>query len=150
MKKHFTATAYVVSKIDGEYKVLLHKHKKLGIWIAIGGHIERNENPIEALVREVREETNLDIQLKIGKKLLKTKTINELIPPVALVEEDVPRYQGKPFHIHMDMVYFTFCKNPKKMKMDEDFSWFSISELKSAKLNTEVLKFSIKALESYV
>ena len=44
MKKHFTATVYIVSKIDEEYKVLLHYHKKLLIWIAIGGHIEKDEN----------------------------------------------------------------------------------------------------------
>lgn len=150
MKKHFTATAYIVSKIAGEYKVLLHKHKKLRIWIAIGGHIERDENPIEALFREVKEETNLKIELINRKKLLKTKTINQLIPPDALVEEDVPEYQGEPSHIHMDMVYFTFCKNPEKLKMDGKFAWFSKIELESAKLNIEVLKFSIQALESYV
>lgn len=150
MKKHFTATAYVVSKFDGEYKVLLHKHKKLAIWIAIGGHIEKDENPVEALLREVKEETNLDIQLIRRKKLLKIKTINELIPPDALVEEDVPKYKNEPFHIHLDMVYSTFCKNPNKLKIDGEFGWFSKAGLKSAKLNIEVLKFSIEALKSYV
>jgi len=28
MKKHFTVTAYIAAKVEGEYKVLLHKHKK--------------------------------------------------------------------------------------------------------------------------
>lgn len=150
MKKHFTVTAYVVSKIDGEYKVLLHKHKKLLIWIAIGGHIEKDENPIEALLREVKEETNLKIKVLNKKKLLKLKGIQEIITHVALVEEDVPQYQDEPFHKHMDLIYFAFCETPKKLKIDSEFKWLSKKDLKSAGLNIEVLKFSIQALESYV
>ncbi|HBQ50415.1 hypothetical protein A3B42_02065 [Candidatus Daviesbacteria bacterium RIFCSPLOWO2_01_FULL_38_10] len=56
MIKHFAATAYIVSKIDGEVKVLLHKHKKLGIWIGVGGHVEKEENPKQAVIREAKEE----------------------------------------------------------------------------------------------
>lgn len=150
MKKHFTATAYIVAKFKDEYKVLLHKHKKLSIWIAIGGHIEKDENPTEALQREVREETNLKIKILNTKKLLKIKGINEIPLPVALVEEDVPSYEDEPFHIHMDLIYFTFCKNPQKIKMADEYGWFSKNDLKKAKLNKEVLKFATEALDTYV
>jgi len=74
MKKHFTATAYIAARIDGEYKVLLHKHKKHGFWLGIGGHIEKDENPVEAVLREVKEETNLGISL-IKEKLLKIEEL---------------------------------------------------------------------------
>lgn len=158
MKKHFTATAYIVAKLGGEIKVLLHKHKKLNIWIAIGGHIEKDENPVEALQREVMEETNLKIKILNTEKLLKVKGINEIFPPVALVEEDVPSYkqslrsgdlENEPFHIHMDLIYFTFCKNPKRIKMEDEYGWFSRNELKKAKLKKEVLKFATEALDAY-
>ncbi len=150
MKKHFTATVYIVSKIDNEYKVLLHYHKKLKIWIAIGGHVEKNENPIETALREVKEETNLKIKILNNKKLLKLKGINEIILPVAVVEEDVPEYWDEPFHQHIDLIYFAFCENPKKLKMEEESRWFSKKDLKSAHLNKEVLILAERALDSYV
>lgn len=158
MRKHFTATAYIVAKFKGEYKVLLHKHKKLNIWIAIGGHVEKDENPVEALQREVLEETNLKIKILNTKKLLKMKQasrfaiegINEILSPVALVEEDVPSYKDEPFHIHIDLIYFSFCKNLQKIKMNNKYNWFSKNDLKKAKLNKEVLKFATEALDSYV
>ncbi len=55
MKKHFTASALIID----EGKVLSVYHKKLGVWLYPGGHIEADENPEEALFREVREETGL-------------------------------------------------------------------------------------------
>jgi len=52
----FVATAYVVR--GG--KTLLLKHKKLGMWLPPGGHIDEGETPDEAALREVREETGLE------------------------------------------------------------------------------------------
>jgi 8-oxo-dGTP pyrophosphatase MutT (NUDIX family) len=52
-----------------EGKVLLVKHRKLGIWLPPGGHVEHDgmgnfiETPEEAAVREVKEETGLDIDI---------------------------------------------------------------------------------------
>lgn len=40
-------------------RVLLVKHKKLGMWLAPGGHVEENELPHQAAEREFFEETGL-------------------------------------------------------------------------------------------
>ena len=55
--RDFTATAFVV----WQGKVLLHKHKKLGEWFPCGGHIEKDELPDEAAVREVAESAGVKL-----------------------------------------------------------------------------------------
>lgn len=57
--KSLTATVYIVK--DG--RVLLHMHKKYNTWFPVGGHLEPDELPHEAALREVKEETGLDVSL---------------------------------------------------------------------------------------
>ncbi len=57
--KSITATVYIVN--NG--RVLLHKHKKYSTWFPVGGHLEPDELPHEAAIREAKEETGLDITL---------------------------------------------------------------------------------------
>ena len=60
--KKFCVCADGVYVKDG--KVLLLKRRTepfKGFWSLVGGHVEKNETPKEALRREFKEETNLDI-----------------------------------------------------------------------------------------
>ncbi len=148
MKKHFTATAYILAKIDGEYKVLLHNHKKHRIWLGIGGHLEKDENPVEAVLREVKEETDLEISF-IKEKLLKIEDVEELVPPVTILQERLPRYKDEPAHYHVDLIYFAICKNPNKIKMEEEFGWFSKKDLRKIELEKETIYLTDK-LFNYV
>ena len=43
-------------------KILLIKHKKLGVWLNPGGHIEQNEMPHQAAEREFWEETGIKVK----------------------------------------------------------------------------------------
>jgi 8-oxo-dGTP pyrophosphatase MutT (NUDIX family) len=52
---HVTASAVVT----GPRGVVLHRHKRLGIWIQPGGHVEPGESLLEAALRETAEETGL-------------------------------------------------------------------------------------------
>lgn len=148
MLKHFTATGYIVSKFNNEFKVLLHKHKKLNIWIGIGGHVEENENPVEAVLREVKEETNLKVKLlKNDGKLVKTADVTQLPTPQAIIEEKIPKYKRKAAHFHIDHIYFAFCKNPREIKMREEYAWFSHKMLSNSGLEKEVEVFAKKAID---
>src|SRR4029079_14439535 len=41
-------------------EVLLVRHKRLDLWLAVGGEVEAGETPLEAARRELREETGLE------------------------------------------------------------------------------------------
>jgi len=64
-------------------KILLVHHKKLGIWLAPGGHLEAGELPHEAAEREVFEETNIHVKA---------------IDPHQLIESDVNQYVPNPIY----------------------------------------------------
>ena len=53
---HVTGSAIV---LDGRGRVLLHRHKRLGIWLQPGGHLDPGEHPSDAARRETLEETGV-------------------------------------------------------------------------------------------
>ena len=52
---HVTGSAIV----SGRRGTVLHLHKRLGLWLQPGGHIDPGELPSQAAVRETEEETGL-------------------------------------------------------------------------------------------
>ncbi|MBR3198685.1 MAG: NUDIX domain-containing protein [Bacilli bacterium] len=60
--KHYCASAFVINPENKT--LLLVKHSDYDKWVQPGGHIEDEENPEEAAIREVYEETGIKITLK--------------------------------------------------------------------------------------
>jgi 8-oxo-dGTP pyrophosphatase MutT (NUDIX family) len=56
---HVTGAAIVS---DGDDRIVLHRHKRLGIWLQPGGHVDPGEDPAQAAVRETLEETGLQVR----------------------------------------------------------------------------------------
>lgn len=141
MIKHFTATVYIISRFGIELKVLLHKHKHLGFWMAVGGHIEKNENPMEAAVREAKEETGMTVRLIDSvNNHLKTAEVNELIPPFNVQEELIPARDGQPEHIHIDCIFAGTAADLNSITMKEEYQWYTEKEVISGNFRTEVKK----------
>lgn len=65
-------------------KVLLVKHKKLGIWLAPGGHIEADELPHQAAEREMWEETGIQVRAVDFWHHPPAVNSSELLPTAAL------------------------------------------------------------------
>ncbi|MFM7685673.1 MAG: GNAT family N-acetyltransferase [Actinomycetota bacterium] len=82
---HVTGSAIVVT--TDRTRVLLHKHKRLGLWLQPGGHIDPGELPWQGALREAVEETGLPASL-VGSEL---------------VHVDV--HPGPRGHTHLDLRY---------------------------------------------
>lgn len=50
--------------LDDNNRVLLQKRRDVGLWGIPSGHVEPGETVREAAIREVKEETSLDIEIK--------------------------------------------------------------------------------------
>ena len=48
---------------DERNRVLLVRHSDRGVWVAPGGMVEPDEDPHETALREMREETGLDVDI---------------------------------------------------------------------------------------
>jgi 8-oxo-dGTP pyrophosphatase MutT (NUDIX family) len=140
-KVDFTVEVFVVYKD----RVLLRKHDKYKIWLSIGGHIELDEDPNQAAVREVKEEVGLDIILAddLLMQTENTDTYTELIPPKFL-----NRHRINPGHEHVCSVYFAKAINDKLIleKPDDECAWLSKEELEKLDIRPSIRLQALQAL----
>ena len=99
--RHFTATGYVVS---GD-ALLLHWHAKVQAWLPPGGHVEPNEDPVQAVLREVIEETGIAAEVVAASPVLDIAWQAQLVPPAAILVEEIHDPVGGD-HEHIDLIYF--------------------------------------------
>jgi len=148
MLKQFTAGVYIVARINDEAKVFLHKHKKWNFWLEVGGHVESHENPVETALREAKEEAGIDVTLYNPKRtLISRANVVEIIPPAAILEELLPARGKDPEHVHIDCIYFGITHEPEKVRMQEEFGWFSLLELAKLDLKVEVRENAGEAIK---
>ena len=98
--RHYTASAVV---LDAEGRVLLVHHNKIGLWLYPGGHIDPNEDPAQAAVREVAEETGIRATT-IGEPAFTHPAVRSHVAPWAIIEMDVTDAKVGA-HRHIDLVY---------------------------------------------
>lgn len=66
MKREKSCGALVYRKENNKYKLLLVKHRYGGHWCFPKGHVEAGENEVQTALREVMEETGIQINLQEG------------------------------------------------------------------------------------
>jgi 8-oxo-dGTP diphosphatase len=122
-KIDFTVAIFVVR--DG--KVLLVHHRQLGKWLPLGGHVELDEDPEAAALREAKEESGLDVEL-LGERPPTTGTgTRALIAPRFL---DIHRITDT--HEHIGMIYWARPKTGElalSATEHDDIRWCSMGEL---------------------
>jgi 8-oxo-dGTP pyrophosphatase MutT (NUDIX family) len=139
--RHFTVAVFVV----WEEKVLLHLHRKLGMWLPPGGHIEKNELPDEAAVREVLEETGIRARL-VGERRKDVEDPVQLHRPAGVQLENIG-----PGHQHIDLIYFATPTGPKEIhpNYNEDkVGWYDPADWHEMAVNAEVRGWCERALSA--
>ena len=100
MIRHFTASGIVLA----DEQVLLVEHRKLGMWLYPGGHIEPDEDPVQAVLREVAEETGLACRIVTVPRFAHPAA-TVLPAPFTILVHDIPANAQTPLHQHIDLVY---------------------------------------------
>ena len=139
LTRDFTATTFVV----WQAKTLLHKHKKLGLWLPCGGHIDPHELPDEAAVREVYEESGVSVKL-VGEKALAIAKPRQLLRPRGIQLEQIERN-----HEHIDLMYFAKPLEPYNGELlpEPSLGWYSQTDLLKMNLTEEVRQWTALALK---
>jgi 8-oxo-dGTP pyrophosphatase MutT (NUDIX family) len=101
MERHFTVSGFIV---EGD-RTLLHWHPKLQIWLPPGGHIDSDEDPVQAVLREALEETGIHCEVVPHERPLAFSNVPQLPSPLKIIVADVPATQTQPLHQHIDMSY---------------------------------------------
>jgi ADP-ribose pyrophosphatase YjhB (NUDIX family) len=140
-KIDFVVNVFIINK----GKVLLIHHKELNKWLPIGGHIELDEDPDEALIREIKEECGLTVKILNKKPFVKSANTKPLFTPSFL---DIHRINDK--HRHISFVYFA-KSGSNKVKLAEkehnDIKWFSKNDVSKIKLEPAIKFYCNRAFE---
>ena len=142
-KIDFTVAIFVVH----QNKILLIHHRKLDKWLPLGGHIELDEDPEQAALREAREESGLEVEL-VGERPPTTEPgTRALIAPRFL---DIHRISAT--HEHIGMIYWARPKNGALQLAEaehHDIRWCAASDLEALQpaMSGAVKWYCLKALE---
>lgn len=145
-KIDFTAEVFIVY----QDKVLLRQHDKYKKWLSVGGHIELDEDPNQAAVREVKEEVGLEVKLYTPPSFqpINNKGYKELIPP-----EFMNIHRINDTHQHISLVYFATTETDQLVLSEDEKSdgckWFLEEELDDPQYGIEevIQKYARTALE---
>ena len=139
--RELTVAVFVVH----EGRVLLLYHPKLGRWLPPGGHVEPNELPDDAAVREVEEETGVLARL-VGGRGVPVDEPRQLVVPKGIQLENI-----RPGVQHIDLVYFAVPRSGGHAVSPECAAavragWFGLRELVPLGVEDEIRLWCARAL----
>jgi 8-oxo-dGTP pyrophosphatase MutT (NUDIX family) len=103
--------------ISGPRGTVLHMHRRLHLWLQPGGHLEPEEPPWEAALRESSEETGLPVRHPPGGPLL--------------VHLDAHPAGA---HFHLDLRYLLLCDSTEPappVGESQEVRWFDLAGAKA-------------------
>jgi 8-oxo-dGTP pyrophosphatase MutT (NUDIX family) len=150
MIRQYTASVYIFH----ENKVLLIYHNKLEKWLPCGGHIEENETPPEAAIREAKEETEIDIEFLRQENIeIDCWNAKSIERPYLCLLENIPEHKGTLPHQHIDFVFIAKPKNEISLHKNSvtisshENRWFTHKEILELPSDKEIFKETQEVLD---
>lgn len=126
LSAHLTASAWVVS--PDRTRVLLAWHNLYRSWAWLGGHADGERDLLAAALREVREESGLDIVRPVTEDIYSL----EILP----VSGHEKRGRYVPSHLHLNLTFLLEADPalPVRCKPDENsrVGWFGLEDAVAA------------------
>jgi 8-oxo-dGTP pyrophosphatase MutT (NUDIX family) len=138
--RHFTSTVLIVHR----NKVLLHRHKKRGSLLPVGGHVDRDELPQETALREAMEEAGLEITLHDA-DTLRFGDVQVLVRPAHMLLVNM-----NPYHQHIDFIFYATAATDQVQPLDGESAqlfWYTRDEVLAAPMPENVRGLALEALE---
>ena len=135
IRGHFTASAWVVN--SEETHVLLMHHKKLNIWIQLGGHADGENDLLNVAIKEVLEESGIKNISPITDKIFDIGV------------HRIPRYQLIKEHYHYDIRFLLKSTSDDTLVANEestDLKWFLASQASLPTKNQDIQRMLSKWL----
>lgn len=145
-KIDWVVTAFILHPT--EEKLLMINHIKLGMWLPVGGHVELDEDPDQALAREIEEECGLEVEM-LNEKSEDTNDSKSLYRPHSM---NIHSYDATHQHIGLNYVARALTTEPRLAPAEHHgIRWFTREEIEAPDLvmPDNVRQTAIEIVEIY-
>ena len=129
---HITASGLVVK--GGKALLIFHPYIKQ--WMQPGGHIDNGEEPIEAAIREVYEETGVVC-----------KSLNGFLHPIDIDLHEIPANpkKGEGAHLHIDLLFAMRVIEEQESPEKIEKAWVPFDQITSPRIKRALQKLQDQA-----
>lgn len=120
-----TVSAYIVRQIDNVWHCMVHYHKKIDVYMQIGGHIELDETPWQAMAHELEEESGftLDELSVLQPTIGRVRDVDNINHPVPFT---MNTHNVGNDHYHSDLCYGFVAENlPENQTAEGESTMYS-------------------------
>lgn len=130
---HLTGSAWIVDE-SGE-RALLTLHRKLGLWLQLGGHADGDTDLLRVAMREAEEESGL----------------NEIAPVTRAIFDvdvhEIPARKSEAAHLHYDVRFLLRARSAESLRVSDesiDLRWVGPEEIEGLTTDASVRRMRDK------